>query len=128
MIQRIAPRKRIGRMLACLTLVICCRTGLMAQNQGPKDTLGATLPVRHILGFEGISSNAQGDLSIQDNELQFRNKQGSPAQIAIGSIQDVIIGQEDTQVGGMPTTVVKTATPYGAGRLMSVFSHKSLTP
>src|ERR1700744_2094858 len=72
MIQRIAARKQLGRMLACLTLGICCRAGLMAQNQGTKDTSGATWSVRHILGFEGISSNARGDLSIQDNELQFR--------------------------------------------------------
>jgi hypothetical protein len=126
MIQSIAPRNRSRQVLACLTLVICCRTALMAQNQGPADTSKAAAPLRvtHILGFEGISSNAQGDLSIQGDELQFQKKQGSPVQVAIGSIQDVTIGHEDKQVGGVPLTLVKTATPYGGGRVLSLFSHK----
>jgi hypothetical protein len=124
--QSIAPRKRISWMLACLTLVICCGTGLKAQNQSPADNSStpATLRVRHILGFEGISNNAQGDLSIQGADLRFQKTQGSPAQVAIGSIQDVTIGREDKQVGGVPLTVVKTAAPYGGGRVMSLFSHK----
>jgi hypothetical protein len=126
MTQKIVPRKRISRMLVCLTLVICCRTALMAQNQGQADTstAAATLRVTHILGFEGMSSNAQGSLSIQGDELQFQKKQGSPVQVAIRSIQEVTIGQEDKQVGGVPLTVVETAAPYGGGRVMSLFSHK----
>jgi hypothetical protein len=126
MIQRIAPRKRICRILACLTVAICGRTALMAQNQDPADTsnAAATLRVTHVLHFESVSSNAQGDLSIQGNDLLFQKKQGSPAQVPIGSIQDVTIGQEDKQVGGVPLTVVKTAAPYGGGRVMSLFSHK----
>jgi hypothetical protein len=126
MIQTIAPRKRIRRMLACLTVVICCRTALVAQNQGPADTSNGAAPLRvtHILGFEGISSNAQGDLSIQGDDLRFQKKQGSPAQVAIGSIQDVTIGEQDKQVGGVPMTLVRTATPYGGGRVISLFSHK----
>lgn len=126
MIQTIAPQKRIRRMLAGLTLAICCGTALRAQNQGPADTSNtpATLPVRHILGFEDISSNAQGDLSIQGDDLQFQKKQGSLAQVTISSIQDVTIGVQDKQVGGVPMTLIKTATPYGGGRVMSLFSHK----
>jgi hypothetical protein len=121
-----APRKRISRMLACLTLVICCRTGLIAQNQDPADTsnTASTLRVTHILGFERVSTNAQGNLSIQGDELRFQKKQGSLAQVAIGSIQDLTIGEQDKQVGGVPMTLVKTATPYAGGRVMSLFSHK----
>lgn len=126
MMQSIARRKRISRMLACPTLVICCRTALMAQNQGPADTSNAAAPLRvtHIVGFERISSNAQGNLSIEGDELRFQKKQGSPVQVAIGSIRDVTIGQEDRQVGGVPLTLVETAAPYGGGRVMSLFSHK----
>ena len=126
MMQSIAPRKRISRILACLTLVICGVTGVKAQNQSPADTSNAsgTLRVRHVLGFENISNNAQGDLSIQGADLRFQKTQGSPAQVAIGSIQNVTIGQEDRQVGGVPLTLVKTAAPYGGGRVMSLFSHK----
>ncbi|HTU48424.1 MAG TPA: hypothetical protein VMF91_25410 [Bryobacteraceae bacterium] len=126
MIQSILPRRGISRTLASLTLVICCGTALVAQNQGPADTSNGAAPLRatHILGFEGTSSNAQGDLSIQGDDLQFQKKEGSPAQVAIGSIQDVTIGQQDKQVGGVPMTLVRTATPYGGGRVMSLFSHK----
>jgi hypothetical protein len=76
------------------------------------------------LGFEGISSNAQGDLSIQGDELRFQKKQRPPVQLAIGSIQDLTIGEEDKQVGGVPMTLVKAATPYEGGRVISLFSHK----
>jgi hypothetical protein len=126
MMQRIASRKRISRVLACLTLAICCRASLVAQNQSPADTSksAATLRVRHILGFERSSSNAEGDLSIQGDELQFQKKQGSPAQVAIRSIQSVTIGLEDKQVGGVPLTLVRTAAPYGGGPVISLFSHK----
>jgi len=126
MIQRIAPGKRISRMLASLILLICCRTGLVAQNQGPADTsnTGATLRVKHIMGFEGISNNAQGDLSLQGDELRFHKKQGPPAQVTIGSIQELTVGEQDKQVGGVPLTLAKAATPYGGGRVMSLFSHK----
>lgn len=127
MIQKVAQRKRISRMLACLTLVICCRTILMAQNQRAADTPNtgaATLRVTHILGFEDISSNATGDLSIQGDALRFQKTQGSHAQIAIGSIQNLAIGEQDKQVGGVPMTLARSATPYGGGRVVALFSHK----
>jgi hypothetical protein len=126
MIERIVPRERIGRMLTYLILVTCCRTTLMAQRQGAADTpdTGVTLRVKHILGFEGMSSNATGDLSVQRDALRFQKNHGSPAQITLGSIQNLTIGEEDKQVGGVPMTLVRTATPYGGGRVMSLFSHK----
>jgi hypothetical protein len=126
MIQKIAPRKRISRMLRCLTLVICCRTVLMAQNQRAADipSTGATLRVTHILGLEGISRNATGDLFIQGDVLRFQKKQGSHAQIAIDSIQDLTIGEQEKQVGGVPLTLARSATPYGGGRIVALFSHK----
>src|SRR4051794_8729910 len=128
MIQKIGLRKQISRMLACLTVIICCRAGLMAQNRSQPDPpkRDTTLHVTHILGFEGVSNNAQGELSIQGDALQFRKAQAAPpAQIAVDSIQDVTIGAEDKQVGGVPMTLVKTAAPYGGGRVMSLFAHKT---
>lgn len=126
MIQKIAPRRRISRMLTYLTLAICCRAGLMAQNQRAADTpsKGATLRVTHILGLEGISRNATGDLSIQGDALRFQKTQGFHAQIAIGSIQNLTIGEQDKQVGGVPMTLARSATPYGGGRVVALFSHK----
>jgi hypothetical protein len=126
MIERIVLGRRIGRMLTYLTLVICSRISLTAQNHGAADTpdTGSTLRVTHILGLEGISRNAIGDLSIQRDALQFQKKQGSPAQITIGSIQDLTVGEQDKQVGGVPMTLARSATPYGGGRVVALFSHK----
>jgi hypothetical protein len=80
--------------------------------------------VKHILGLEGISKNANGDLSIQDGYLRFQKSENSAAQIPVGSIQELTLGEQDKQVGGVPMTLTKTAAPYGGGRVMSLFSHK----
>jgi hypothetical protein len=102
------------------------RTSLIAQNHGAADTpaSGSTLHVTHILGFEGISNNASGDLSVQSDNLRFQKRNGSSAQVFIGSIQELSLGEHDKQVGGVPMTLVKTAAPYGGGRVVSLFSHK----
>ena len=127
MIQTIALGKRISRILAPLTLVMCSRSALIGQNQGATDTPNtgtAALRVTHILGFEGISSNAAGDLFIQGDALRFRKTQGVQAQIATGLIQNVTVGEQDRQVGGVPMTLARSATPYGGGRVVALFSHK----
>jgi hypothetical protein len=126
MILRIAPSKQIGRMLTCLMLLICYRTGLRAQEHNTADTpaSGSNLRVTHVLGFEGISNNANGELSIQGDALRFQKNAGSSAQIAIGSIQALTVGEEDKQVGGVPMTLARSATPYGGGRVIALFSHK----
>ena len=98
----------------------------MAQDHGAADTpaAGSTLHVAHILGFEGISNNANGELSIQGDTLQFRKSAGSHAQIPVSSIQDLSLGEEDKQVGGVPMALTRAATPYGGGRVIGLFSHK----
>src|SRR3954467_12822710 len=105
MIQTIAPRKRISRILASLTLVICSRSALIAHNQGATDTPNtgaAALRVTHIFGFESLSSNATGNIFIQGGALRFRKTQGVQAQMAIDFIQNVTVGEQDRQVGGVP--------------------------
>ena len=78
----------------------------------------------HILGFEDVSNNANGNLSIQDDVLRFQKGGRSPAQIPVGSIRDLTLGEEDKQVGSVPLAVTKAATPYGGGYVISLFSHK----
>jgi hypothetical protein len=125
-IRKILPPKQINRMLIWLMSLLCYHTGLMAQNQNPAESSasGSTLRVTHILGFEGISNNATGDVAIQGDALRFQKSEGSSAQIAIGSIQDVILGEDDKQMGGLKMTLVRSATPYGGGRVIGLFSHK----
>jgi hypothetical protein len=115
----------IGRALACLLTSICVSTALLAQNQdGTTSASGATLHVTHVLGFEGVSKNASGNLSIQGNALRFQKSQGAGAQITIGAIQDVFVGEEDKQVGGTTMAVGRAAAPFGGGRVVGLFSHK----
>jgi len=126
MIHRIVASEQIGRMLRCLMFVACFRTGLMAQDHaganGPASSF--TMQVKHIMGFEGISSNLNGELSIQDDALRFAKRGGPCVQIAIGSIQDVFLGLEDKQVGGTPMAVTRAAVPFGGGRVVGLFAHK----
>src|SRR5205085_2433474 len=56
--------------------------------------------------------------------LRFQKSNGSSAQIAIGSIQEVSLGEQDKQVGGTPMTLATAAAPYGGGRVISLFAHK----
>lgn len=107
-----------GATPACLMLLIWLSAGLVAQNDD------APMRVTHVLGLEGLSNNANGNLSIQEKALHFQGHEGRAAQITIGSIQSVFLGEQDKQVGGTPMTLGKVATPFGGGRVISLFSHK----
>lgn len=85
---------------------------------------GSPTRVTHILGLEGIANNANGTLSIQGDALQFHKDPGLTAQISVGSITNVSVGGQDKQVGGVPMALGRAATPFGGGRVISLFSHK----
>ena len=87
-------------------------------------TSGSSLHLKNILGFQGISNNANGDVSIRDGYLRFQKSATLSAQIPISSIQGLTLGEQDNQVGGVPMMLVKTAAPYGGGRVIGLFSHK----
>jgi hypothetical protein len=116
----------IARMLAYLILLVTLGAAVLAQNPGgaTSGTGAADVRVKHVLGFEGISTNVNGSLSIQDDGLQFQKGNGPAARVSIGSIQDVFVGESDKQVGGVPMTVGKVAAPYGGGRVIGLFAHK----
>src|SRR5262249_7052650 len=73
---------------------------------------------------ESAPSNANGTLAIQGSVLQFQKNDRAPVQIEIASIQDVVLGEQSRQVGGVPMTLGKAAAPFGGGRVVSLFSHK----
>jgi hypothetical protein len=126
MIDRIVLSKQIARILTCLTFLVCYHEGLKAQEHAAADTqaVASNLHVTHILGFEGVSNNANGELSIQGDTLRFQKGNSSSAQISITSIQEVSLGEQDRQVGGIPMALAKTTAPYEGGRVISLFSHK----
>jgi hypothetical protein len=116
----------MARMLACLILLVTFSAAVLPQNPGgaTSGTGASGIRVTHVLGFEGMSNNANGSLSIQDNALQFQKSEGPAARVSIGSIQDVSLGEADKQVGGVPMTVGKIAAPYGGGRVIGAFAHR----
>jgi hypothetical protein len=115
---------RVG--LALLVLLAWFAATAKGQDQSQPETSAArsSIHVKHVLGFEGVKRNDSGELSIQDDALLFL-RDGSPAaQVSIASIQNISLGQEDKQVGGVPMMLGKTAVPFGGGRVVSLFSHK----
>lgn len=113
-------------LLALVSLLIWSSVAALAQNAGQAAQVTAPFSTHstHLIGFEGAPNNANGTLSIQENALQFQNG-GRPAlHVKIASIQDVLLGEQSRQVGGMPMTLGKAATPFGGGRVVSLFAHK----
>ena len=112
--------------LACLALLLSLHPTMMGQgpNAAQIAAQGSAVRATHILGFEGARHNANGQLRIQGDELQFQQGGGAAAEVGIRSIQNVAVGTEDQQVGGVPMMLGKTAVPFGGGRVVSLFSHK----
>jgi hypothetical protein len=80
--------------------------------------------VTHVLGFEDVPRGLRGDLSIIDGYLHFQRDGIASVQVPIASIQNVYVGEQDKQVGGVPMMLGKAAVPFGGGRMVSLFSHK----
>jgi len=115
----------VGRTLGCVVLLIWCSTVLAQNSSEAKSQAGATsIRATHVMGFEGAANNATGNLSIEASTLKFQKGSGSGEQIDISSIQDVLLGEEDKQVGGVPMALGRAATPFGGGRVIGLFSHK----
>jgi len=109
---------------ALLVLLAWFATTTRGQSQPETSAASASIHVKHVLGFQSVRRNANGDLSIQDDALRFLRDGSSAAQISIGSIHNISLGAEDKQVGGVPMMLGKTAVPFGGGRVVSLFSHK----
>jgi len=109
----------VSRTVACL-MTIGLSTGLVAQNAAG----GGPARVTHVLGLEGAPNNANGNLSIQQDALQFQRGAGPAAQISLGSIEDVSLSEANKQMGGTPMAVTRAATPFGGGHVIGLFSHK----
>jgi hypothetical protein len=111
--------------MALLATAVCLIVA-NAQGQPATKTPAGSKPIqaRHVLGFEGEKRNAKGELSIKDGALDFQPNGGSAGQLNISFIQNVSVGEESRQVGGVPMMMGKAALPYGGGRIVSLFSHK----
>ena len=99
---------------------------LFGQNASERADSGSIFSVRatHLLGFEGAEKNSTGTLPIQNGVLRFQRGNKPAAEVTIASVQDVFLGGESKQVGGLPMTLGKAAVPFGGGRVVSLFAHK----
>jgi hypothetical protein len=118
MFHRSVSALRVGRLVACLSLLVCYR-GIAQDNVAP-----APLRVTHILGLQGLKDNTNGTLTIQAHTLRFQPQDGSAADINISSIQEVALGVQDKEVGGTPLEIGRAAAPFGGGRVLALFAHK----
>ena len=111
---------------ACLIVLIGCGSVMLAQTASGAASAAAASEIKgtQILGFEGTPNNSGGKLSIEGDALQFKKSDAAAVQVSIASIQDVALGEENKQIGGVPMMLGKAATPYGGGRVISLFSHK----
>ena len=111
-------------LLSLILLVLYCGTAALAQNASEAKSPPIAMRATHLLGLEGARDNTSGTLSIQGDALQF-HKDGKPAvEIKMDSIQDVFVGEQTREIGGVPMTLGKAAAPYGGGRVVSLFAHK----
>ncbi len=112
--------------LRLLALLICWSVTASAQSTVHLGETRAAFSVRatHLLGFENAKNNSGGTLSIHDDLLQFQPNGKTGARVKIGSIGDVVLGEESKQIGGLPMTLGKAAVPYGGGRALSLVTHK----
>ena len=95
-----------------------------SQTQPDSTLASSVVHVMHILGFEDVARNLSGDLLIQDQSLHFQRGLSASAQVSLASIEDIYVGEQDKQIGGIPMTMGKAAVPFGGGRVVSLFSHK----
>jgi len=109
-----------------MTVVMgCSAVGVAENDEKPASViLPFSVHVTHLLGFEGVKSNAHGTLAIEDDCLVLYTGGMRAAQVKLASVRAVSLGEESKQVGGLPMTLGKAATPYGGGRVISLFAHK----
>lgn len=111
--------------LRLLAVLVCCGMTAVAQDTTQQEASESfAIRATHLMGFESAKNNCSGTLSIQDDLLQFQPTGKTGAHINLGSVRDVFLGEESRQMGGLPMTLGKVATPYGGGRVVSLFSHK----
>jgi len=109
-----------------LLLLIVCTVASSDQKAIKPSNSTVTIGFRatHVLGFEGAKNHSTGTLSIQDRVLRFQKGSNPIRQVTIASVQDVFLGDESKQVGGLPMTLGKAVAPFGGGRVVSLFAHK----
>lgn len=126
--QSSADRVVVSSLFRCGLGLLIVLAGLTAaatgQTQPEKSVASSPVHVTHVLGLEDVRRNVRGELSIENNDLRFQRAGSPAADVSISSIQNISLGEQDKQVGGVPMMLGKAAVPFGGGRAVSLFSHK----
>jgi hypothetical protein len=110
--------------VALLILMALAVVDANGQTPANNSIAGTPMKVTHVMGLENVKRNLKGELSIDSDSLRFRRDQSASAAVTLSSIQNVSLGEQDKQVGGVPMMLGKAAVPFGGGRVVSLFSHK----
>src|SRR5215470_6942272 len=79
-----------------MTVIIGCSAVGMVQDdkQSGSVTLPFSVHVTHLLGFEGVKSNAHGTLTVEDDSLSLYTGGLLRGQVKIASLRAVSVGEE----------------------------------
>ena len=110
--------------IAVLFALICFGIGATADDAGGPTNSPVSVRATHLLGFAGAKNNVHGKLTVTAEALRFQKGEKLVFEVKIASVQDVLLGAESRQVGGLPMTLGKAAVPFGGGRAVSLFAHK----
>ena len=124
----LVKKKHHSDMRAGISLsavLICCSLAAPAQTTAHTEDTGVfSIRATHLLGFEKAKNNCTGTLTMQNDLLQFQQNNETAAQVKVGSLRDVLLGEQSKQVGGTPMALGKAAAPFGGGRVVSLVAHK----
>ena len=112
------------KLIGFCALLFCVSMATSAQNSAAPASAPVSVKATHLLGFENTKHNGNGNLSVKDGQLLFEEEGKPTAEIKVGSIQSIALNEEEKQVGGVPMSLGKAATPFGGGRVISAFAHK----
>ena len=110
-------------VLAMAVLALPVAGAAQSTTQAAPAAVDAASTVVYVLGLEDIKPNAEGNLIVTAEGLEFRGA-ASHALIRTGSIVGIFTGEDSRQTGGAGMTVAKMAIPYGGGRVLSMFTHE----
>ena len=112
------------RVLLTMTVIALSATAVAQSSTKPKSQAADTTPsFTHVLGLEDVKHNANGNLTVNADGLDFKGA-ASHAKIPIASIEDIFTGEDSHQTGGKAMTVAKMGVPYGGGRILSLLTHE----
>lgn len=121
---RHASSAKCRSFLVLLAVCVAGGAAVLAEDVAQAKDSPFSIPATHLLGFAETQRNANGTLSIAGDAIKFQ-KSGKPAvQVKIASIQDIFVGDQSRQVGGVPMTLGKAALPFGGGRAVSLLAHR----